>query len=53
MKGRGCNHCRQTGYRGRIAIFELMRMSNVIREMTFAQAPTQEIRRKARSGLGR
>ena len=52
MKGRGCNHCRQTGYRGRIAIFEMMRMTSVIRELTFAQAPTQEIRRKARSGTG-
>jgi type IV pilus assembly protein PilB len=50
MKGRGCNHCRQTGYRGRIGIFELMRMTSVLRELTFAQAPTQEIRRKARSG---
>jgi len=50
MKGRGCNHCRQTGYRGRIGIFELMRMTSIIRELTFAQAPTQEIRRKARSG---
>ena len=49
MKGRGCNHCRQTGYRGRLGIFEMMRMSSVIRELTFAQAPTQEIRRKARS----
>jgi type IV pilus assembly protein PilB len=49
-KGRGCNHCRQTGYRGRLAIFELMRMTSLIRELTFAQAPTQEIRRKARSG---
>jgi type IV pilus assembly protein PilB len=50
MKGRGCNHCRQTGYRGRLGIFEMMRMTSVIRELTFAQAPTQEIRRKARSG---
>jgi type IV pilus assembly protein PilB len=49
MKGRGCNHCRQTGYRGRQGIFELMRMTSVIRELTFAQAPAQEIRRKARS----
>jgi type IV pilus assembly protein PilB len=48
MKGRGCNHCRQTGYRGRQGIFEMMRMTSVIRELTFAQAPTQEIRRKAR-----
>lgn len=49
MKGRGCNHCRQTGYRGRQGIFEMMRMTSVIREQTFAQAPTQEIRRKARA----
>ncbi len=52
MKGRGCNHCRQTGYRGRQGIFEMMKMGSVIRELTFAQAPAQEIRRKARaSGL--
>jgi len=50
MKGRGCNHCRQTGYRGRQGIFEMLKMSSVIRELTFAQAPTQEIRRKARAG---
>ncbi|OWK43618.1 GspE/PulE family protein [Fimbriiglobus ruber] len=50
MKGRGCAHCRQGGYRGRIAVFELMKMTAAIRELTFAQAPTQELRRKARSG---
>jgi type IV pilus assembly protein PilB len=49
MKGRGCNHCRQTGFRGRQGIFEMMRMTSVIRELTFAQAPTQELRRKARA----
>src|SRR5262249_14147045 len=52
MKGRGCNHCRQTGFRGRQGIFEMMRMSSTIRELTFAQAPTQELRRKSRgSGM--
>jgi type IV pilus assembly protein PilB len=50
MKGRGCNHCRQTGYRGRQGIFELMKMNGPLRELTFAQAPAQEIRRKARAG---
>ena len=50
MKGRGCSHCRQSGYRGRIAAFEMMRMTSQIRELTFAQAPAQEIRRKARAG---
>jgi type IV pilus assembly protein PilB len=49
MKGRGCNHCRQTGYRGRHGLFEMMKMTSIIRELTFAQAPTQEIRRKARA----
>ena len=52
MRGRGCNHCRQTGYRGRQGLFEMMRMTSVIRELTFAQAPTQEIRRKARGPGG-
>ncbi|MFO0805536.1 MAG: GspE/PulE family protein [Gemmataceae bacterium] len=49
MKGRGCNNCRQTGYRGRKGIFEMLRMTSQIRELTFAQAPTQELRRKARA----
>jgi type IV pilus assembly protein PilB len=50
MKGRGCSHCRQSGYRGRLAVFELMRMTSQLRELTFAQAPAQELRRKARAG---
>ncbi len=51
-EGPGCNHCRQTGFRGRIGIYELMKMTSIIRELTFAQAPAQEIRRKARgSGM--
>ncbi len=50
MKGRGCNHCRQSGYRGRIGIYEMMRMTGQLRELTFAQAPAQELRRKARAG---
>jgi type IV pilus assembly protein PilB len=48
MRGRGCNNCHHTGYRGRIGIFELLRMNSAIREMTFEQAPTQTIRRQAR-----
>lgn len=49
-KGVGCNHCRQMGYRGRLGLYELMRMTNALRELTFAQAPAQEIRRKAKEG---
>ena len=50
MKGRGCSHCRQSGFRGRIGIYEMMRMTGQLRELTFAQAPAQELRRKARAG---
>lgn len=49
MKGSGCNHCNQTGYRGRIGIFEMMKLNSEIRQMTFTGAPTQEIRRVARA----
>lgn len=52
MKGRGCNHCGQSGYRGRLGIFELMLMTGKIRELSFQGANTQDIRREAiRSGM--
>jgi type IV pilus assembly protein PilB len=47
MKGRGCNHCHQGGYKGRIGIYELMLMTSKIRELAFEGAPTQVIRRTA------
>ncbi len=48
MRGRGCAHCHHTGYRGRLGIFEMMRMNAAVREMTFRREPTQTIRRQAR-----
>jgi type IV pilus assembly protein PilB len=52
MKGRGCNHCGQSGYRGRLGIFELLLMSAKIRELAFQGASTQDIRKEAlRSGM--
>lgn len=48
LRGRGCNHCNQKGYRGRLGIFEMLKMNSVIREMTFNREPTQKIRRVAR-----
>ncbi len=47
MKGKGCGYCSNKGYRGRMAIFELMMMTSKIREMTFQQASTVEIRKAA------
>ena len=48
MRGRGCSHCNHTGYRGRKGIFEMLRMTAAMREMTFKREPTQTIRRQAR-----
>jgi len=47
MRGKGCNACGGTGYRGRLGIFELMLMSSKLRELTFNEAPTSDIRRTA------
>jgi type IV pilus assembly protein PilB len=44
VRGRGCSNCGGTGYRGRLGIFELMFMSPKIRELTFNEAPTGDIR---------
>jgi type IV pilus assembly protein PilB len=48
MRGRGCGYCHHTGYRGRTAIFEMMKMNAAVREMTFRREATQAIRRQAR-----
>ena len=47
MKGKGCNHCNKTGYRGRLGIFELLLINSKIREMVFANASTQQLRTAA------
>ena len=49
MKGKGCGNCGKSGYRGRLGIFELMLMTNKIRELTFEGASTQDIRKAALS----
>jgi len=49
MKGVGCGSCNKSGHKGRMAIFELMMMSAKIREMTFKQASSVEIRKAAKA----
>jgi len=48
-KGAGCSRCQGTGYRGRIAIFEMMEMNSQLRELAFQKAPTSELRKAARA----
>lgn len=44
----GCSECMNTGYRGRIAIFEVMRMSPAIARLTMERADTKRIEEVAR-----
>ena len=44
----GCAACRQTGYKGRLGIYEVLTMSEEIERLTAASAPSSEIRRQAR-----
>jgi type IV pilus assembly protein PilB len=44
----GCGRCNQSGYRGRVGIYSVMRMSERIKEMAVAQAPESEIAAVAR-----
>ncbi len=45
----GCDACDQTGYRGRLGIFELLEMDTTIREMTFRGEPLEHLRAQARA----
>jgi len=44
----GCSRCNQSGYRGRVGIYSVMRMTDRIKEMVVAQAPEAEIAATAR-----
>ena len=46
--GRGCNKCNKTGYRGRVAIFEIMVFNDEIRELIMNNASTNVLRDAAR-----
>src|SRR5207249_2675292 len=46
-RGRGCRRCRNTGFAGRIALFELLRISSDIREMILSEHSTDRIEKHA------
>ncbi len=43
----GCPECNQTGYKGRIAIFEIMQMTSAVAKLTVERADSSVIRRQA------
>lgn len=46
-KGEGCPYCKDTGYKGRVAIFELMVITENIREMIIKNVSTGKLRQAA------
>ena len=46
-RGRGCDECRGTGYRGRTGIYELFPITEEARSLILRRAPTRDIRRHA------
>ncbi|MFH1861268.1 MAG: GspE/PulE family protein, partial [bacterium] len=52
FRGKGCVRCRNTGYYGRVGIFELMEMRQEIRRLVFDNANQEDIREAAmRQGM--
>lgn len=47
-KAVGCPECRNRGYSGRIALFEVVVMNDELRDMAYKELPTTEIRKVAR-----
>jgi len=45
--GKGCDACNHTGFRGRTAIFEILEVTETIKQLVLDGVPTTEIRRQA------
>ncbi|MFA5101116.1 MAG: GspE/PulE family protein [Candidatus Omnitrophota bacterium] len=49
FRGKGCEACRMTGYQGRTGIFEMLTISDDIRELILKKTPSHLIKQKAAS----
>jgi len=47
-RGRGCETCLKSGYKGRMALFEIMTMDDEIRDLVIKQASTRILRQESR-----
>jgi general secretion pathway protein E len=48
-KGDGCGDCRGTGYKGRVAVAEILRLDDDLREMIVARQPVRAVKEMARA----
>ena len=46
-KGSGCEKCNKTGYKGRVGLYEVMDITDELRELVLVGASGLELRRKA------
>ena len=52
FRGSGCENCNNTGYKGRVGLFELMILNNELRELIMQNASTDDLRNAAqKSGM--
>ncbi len=51
-RGKGCKNCKQSGYRGRAGIFELLPINEKIKQLISEKASTQVIREAAKKTVG-
>ena len=49
-RGRGCEKCHNSGYKGRLGLYELLIMTDELRDMVIRNASTEERREVARKG---
>jgi type IV pilus assembly protein PilB len=47
LHGKGCPRCAGTGYKGRVGVFEVMEMTDPLRQLVIDNAPVSELRRGA------
>ncbi len=47
-RGKGCEKCNHSGYKGRLGLFELLIMSDALRDMVMRNASTEDLRDAAR-----
>ena len=47
MRGKGCERCNKTGYKGRVGLYEVMEVTEELRELILVGASGLELRRKA------
>jgi type IV pilus assembly protein PilB len=48
-RGHGCDVCRQTGYKGRVGLYELLTVNEEVSEMIVRRAPLSELKEAARA----